>query len=100
MKQIDVMAYNKFNVFHWHITDDQSFPFESLKYPNLTERGRYSRVHVYKQEDMRKLVDHARFRGIRVIPEFDTPGHTDSFGKAFPSTYSFFLSLSLLFFFI
>jgi len=83
-KQIDAMSYNKFNVLHWHIVDDQSFPFESIKYPNLTKNGRYSEKHVYSQADIRDLISHARLRGIRVIPEFDTPGHTEAFGRTFP----------------
>lgn len=78
------MAYNKFNVFHWHIVDDQSFPFESLKYPNLTANGRYSEAHVYTQAEIKDLINHARLRGIRVIPEFDSPGHVAAFGRTFP----------------
>jgi len=83
-KQIDAMAYHKFNVFHWHIVDDQSFPFESRIYPSLTEKGRYSPAHVYRQSDVKAIINHARLRGIRVIPEFDTPGHVNAFGRTFP----------------
>ncbi len=84
LKQIDAMSYNKLNTFHWHIVDDQSFPFESLRFPDLTKNGRYSPNHVYTQADIDRIIKHARIRGIRVIPEFDSPGHVDSFGRTFP----------------
>ncbi|KFM63113.1 Beta-hexosaminidase subunit beta, partial [Stegodyphus mimosarum] len=83
-KNLDAMAYNKFNTFHWHIIDDQSFPLESKIYPNLTELAAYSPKHVYTHENIRDIIRYARYRGIRVIPELDTPGHTQALGKAFP----------------
>lgn len=84
MKQIDAMSYSKFNVLHLHLVDDQSWSYESLRYPNLSKNGAYSDKHVYTQDDLKNLINHARLRGIRVIPEFDSPGHTQSFGKSFP----------------
>ncbi|XP_077486330.1 beta-hexosaminidase subunit beta-like isoform X2 [Amblyomma americanum] len=83
-QNLDAMAYNKFNVLHWHLVDDQSWPFHMSAFPNLTAVGAYSKRHVYSEEDVRGVVEYARLRGIRVIPEIDTPGHTHALGRAFP----------------
>ncbi|CAF1332502.1 unnamed protein product [Adineta steineri] len=83
-QQIDAMSYNKYNVFHWHLSDDQSWPFVSKKFPQLTEKGAFSPDHVYTPEDVQDIIEHARLRGIRTIPEFDSPGHVAALGRAFP----------------
>ncbi|XP_065215938.1 beta-hexosaminidase subunit beta-like isoform X2 [Planococcus citri] len=85
MNILEAMSYSKLNVLHWHIVDDQSFPFQSNTFPDLSDKGSYDRYRaIYSQVDVRRVIEHARLRGIRVIPEFDSPGHTLSWGKGIP----------------
>ncbi|CAH8860520.1 unnamed protein product [Trichobilharzia szidati] len=74
-KTIDIMAMVKMNVLHWHITDDESFPFVSTTYPELSDKGAYHpQKCTYDEIDVSDLLEYARLRGVRIIPEFDTPG--------------------------
>jgi len=68
------MAQSKMNVFHFHIVDDEAFPYQSRAFPQLSEAGAYDATHVYSQDDLADLIEFARQRGIRVFVEFDSPG--------------------------
>ena len=78
------MAASKLNVLHWHLTDDQSFPYGSEALPELPARGAFSAREVYSLKEIESVVAYARARGIRVVPEFDTPGHALSWGRGRP----------------
>eukprot|EP00945_MAST-04E_sp_MAST-4E-sp1_P006967 g6967.t1 len=80
---IDSLPYAKINVLHWHMVDTQSFPFESKLFPKLWN-GAYSEFEKFTQEDIAAVVEYARMRGVRVIVEFDVPGHAGSWCKGYP----------------
>lgn len=82
LRQLDGMAANKMNVFHWHLTDYQGFRVESKVYPKLHEMG--SDGNFYTQEEIKEVIAYAMDRGIRVIPEFDLPGHATSWFVGYP----------------
>jgi len=81
-RQLDGMAAAKFNVFHWHLTDDQGWRFESKRYPKLHQQA--SDNLFYSQAEIKELVHYASLLGIRVVPEFDVPGHASAIAVAYP----------------
>ena len=86
LRNLDAMAAVKLNVFHWHLSDDQGFRVESRRFPRLQRFG--SDGHFYTQDEVRSVVEYARDRGIRVVPEFDVPGHTTSWFTGYPELAS------------
>jgi hexosaminidase len=74
------MAAAKFNVFHWHIVEDESFPLALNSFPTLSFYGGYQADQIYTREAVKQVIDYAHRYAIRVIPEFDNPGHTRSIG--------------------
>jgi len=85
-RNLDGMAAAKLNVFHWHLSDDQGFRVESKRFPKLQELG--SDGLYYTQDQIREVIAYARDRGIRVVPEFDVPGHTTSWLVGYPELAS------------
>ena len=81
-RNLDAMAAVKLNVLHWHLTEDQGFRIESKRYPKLHLMG--SDGLYYTQEQARDIIAYARERGIRVVPEFDIPGHSTSWLVGYP----------------
>ena len=85
-RNIDGLAAVKMNVFHWHLSEDQGFRIESKNYPKLQGMG--SGGLYYTQEQVREVVEYAADRGVRVVPEFDMPGHTSSWMVGYPELAS------------
>ena len=85
-RNMDGMAAVKLNVFHWHLSENQGFRIESKKFPKLQEMG--SDGLYYTQAEVRDLIAYARERGIRVVPEFDMPGHTTAWFVGYPELAS------------
>lgn len=91
---IDILAWNKLNIFHWHLTDDEAWRLEIKAYPELTEigakrgpdevllpqlgDGAEPRSGFYSQDDVRGIVAHAGMLRVEVVPEIDIPGHSSA----------------------
>ena len=86
LRTLDAMAAVKMNVLHMHLTEDQGFRIESKRFPKLQKLG--SEGKFYTQEEFRQMVQYATDRGIRVVPEFDIPGHTTSWLVGYPELAS------------
>ncbi|MBI5473726.1 MAG: family 20 glycosylhydrolase [Ignavibacteriae bacterium] len=85
-RNLDGMALVKMNVLHWHLSEDQGFRVETKKFPKLHELG--SDGNYYTQGQIKDVIAYASERGIRVVPEFDMPGHTTSWFVGHPELAS------------
>ncbi len=85
-RTLDGLAAVKLNVFHWHLSDDQGFRIESKRYPRLHLLG--SDGMYYTQAQAREVIEYARNRGIRVVPEFDIPAHATAWYIGYPALAS------------
>ncbi len=85
-RNLDGMAAVKLNVFHWHLSDNQGFRVESKKFPKLQQLG--SDGLFYTQSEIKDIISYAADRGIRVIPEFDMPGHSTAWFVGYPQLAS------------
>lgn len=101
LRFVDLMAMHRLNVLHLHLTDDQGWRIQILRYPRLTEVGGWRRESqvgygvdapgdgrphggYYTQDDLRELVAYAAARGITVVPEIESPGHVQAAIAAYP----------------
>jgi len=85
-RNLDGMAAVKLNVLHWHLSEDQGFRVECRGFPKLHQMG--SDGNYYTQEQIKEILEYAKDRGIRVVPEFDMPGHTTSWLVGYPELAS------------
>ncbi|MGH9940756.1 MAG: beta-N-acetylhexosaminidase, partial [Pyrinomonadaceae bacterium] len=85
-RNLDGMAAVKLNVLHLHLTEDQGFRIESKTLPRLHQMG--SDGLYYTQDEIRELISYARARGIRIVPEFDMPGHSTAWFAGYPELAS------------
>ena len=101
---IDQMARYKYNLFHWHLTDDEGWRIEIKGLPKLTEIGAWNVKKVgyfgtfsqptpdeprnyggfYTQDDIKEVVQYAKDRFVNVLPEIDVPGHSLAAIAAYP----------------
>lgn len=86
LRNLDAMEAVKLNVFHWHISDDQGFRAESKAFPLLQQKG--SDGLFYTQNEICQVIEYARDRGIRVVPEFDMPAHASAWYAGYPQLAS------------
>lgn len=106
MKFIDLLALQKMNTLHWHLTDDQGWRIEIRKYPRLTKVGAWRKETLagrlphdstaalqfdgkphggfYTQDDIREIVEYALVRHVNVVPEIEMPGHAQAALAAYP----------------
>lgn len=85
-RNVDAMAAVKMNVLHWHLSDDEGFRVESKIFPQLQLKG--SNGDYYTQAELKELVAYSKDRGIIVVPEFDMPGHSQSWFAGYPELAS------------
>ena len=80
LRTIDGLSYGKLNTLHLHFTDSNSFSTWVNDYPEITKFGAFYFSEYYSVEELELLIQHGTLMGVRVIPEYDSPGHTRAWG--------------------
>ncbi|KAF9468709.1 N-acetylhexosaminidase [Collybia nuda] len=83
-RTLDAMSWVKINTFHWHIVDSQSFPLDVPGFPEIASKGAYSSTEIYSPANIQDIVSYAAARGVDVMMEIDTPGHTAIIANSHP----------------
>lgn len=90
-RYIDLLAFHKMNILHWHLTEDQGWRIEIEKYPKLTEIGAWRENKdgekyggFYTKKDIKEIVLYAENRGIEIVPEIELPGHSVAAIASYP----------------
>ncbi|KAH6912581.1 beta-hexosaminidase [Coprinopsis sp. MPI-PUGE-AT-0042] len=83
-RTLDAMSWVKINTLHWHIVDAQSFPLVVPGYEELSRTGAYNPAAIYTSKDVQEIVAYAAARGIDILVEVDTPGHTSILHHSHP----------------
>lgn len=91
-RTLDAMSWVKMSTFHWHVVDSQSFSLVVPEFPEISAKGAYSADEVYNPSDVQDIVTYAAQRGIDVVMEIDTPGHTSIIGASHPEHIACFVS--------
>lgn len=84
-REVDALSRFKLNVFHLHLTENEAWRMESLRYPQLNAPETMTRQAglYYTQKELRSLDAYCRERGVTLVPELDMPGHSAAFERAF-----------------
>lgn len=84
-REIAMLSRFKVNVFHWHLTENQSWRLESKIFPMLNDSVNTTRMpgKYYTLEEAKELVDFCKAHNMLLIPELDMPGHSAAFVRAF-----------------
>ncbi|EIN12327.1 N-acetylhexosaminidase [Punctularia strigosozonata HHB-11173 SS5] len=83
-RTLDAMSWVKMSQLYWHVVDSQSFPLQIPGFEEVSRDGAYSNSSVYTPSDVAQIVSYAATRGIDVVPEIDTPGHTAVISESHP----------------
>lgn len=94
LRQVIQMArYYKIRYMVLHLTDDHAWTFPSTKFPKLGSRNtgfRGPAPRVYTKQELLDLVKFADERGVTLVPEIETPGHSGQLRGTYPEVFSWY----------
>ncbi|KAI0087447.1 N-acetylhexosaminidase [Irpex rosettiformis] len=84
LRTIEAMSWVKLSILYWHVSDSQSFPLQVERFPELAQKGAYSENEIYTTDDVKQIISYANSRGVDIVVELDSPGHTTGIAFGYP----------------